>query len=213
MSEDAQNQSEESSPSGSAPPPPESTAPDPEPEVLDPLEAAQNEAKKLKDQLLRTAADFDNFRKRSRREIEEASTRSRDQTIKDLLPIFDNLERASAAAEGAAEVKSLKDGIEMVMKQFHDTLGRMNIERVQSVGQPFDPLVHEAIQQLETTEHPPGSIAAEVQAGYRADGRLVRAAMVVVAKAPAEVSAADESNDSDDGSSDGDAPESDSELN
>ncbi|MCA9646858.1 MAG: nucleotide exchange factor GrpE [Polyangiaceae bacterium] len=151
---------------------------------VDPLEQAQAEAKRLKEQLLRTAADFDNFRKRTRKELVDAEQRGTDQLLKEMLPVFDNLERAAQHAETASEVASLADGIRMVMKQFTDTLGRLNIERVEAVGKPFDPSVHEAIQQMATEEHPPGSVAAEVQAGYRQGERLIRPALVVVAKAP-----------------------------
>jgi molecular chaperone GrpE len=70
----------------------------------------------------------------------------------------------------------------MVLKQFADTLGRIGIKRVTTVGSPFDPTLHEAIQQLETDQHPPGTIVAEVQPGYSLGDRLVRPAMVVVAK-------------------------------
>ena len=156
----------------------ESTAP------VNPLEEAKGEAARLKDQLLRTAADFDNFRKRARKEQQDAQKQGRDDLLRDLLPVFDNLERAVSHAGTATDVQSLADGIQMVMRQFVDTLGKMGIERVTSVGSPFDPAVHEAIQNLETTEFPPGTIAAEVQGGYRAGDRLVRPALVVVAKAP-----------------------------
>ncbi len=142
------------------------------------------EIARVRDQLLRTAADFDNFRKRSRREIIDADRRGREELLRDLLPIFDNLERAAAHTGSATDVQSLADGIEMVMRQFSDTLGKLGIERIESVGKPFDPALHEAIQHMETVEHPPGSVAAEVQAGYRMGERLVRPAMVVVAKAP-----------------------------
>lgn len=149
-----------------------------------PLEAAQAELARVRDQLLRIAADFDNFRKRSRREVADAERRGREDLLKEILPVFDNLERATMHAETATDVKSLADGIGMVMRQFTDTLGRNGIERVASVGNPFDPAVHEAIQQLETSEHPPGTVAAEVQAGYKLGEKLIRPALVVVAKAP-----------------------------
>lgn len=155
------------------------------PEV-DPLEQAKQEADRLRDQLLRTAADFDNFRKRAKRDQEEAERRGREELLRDILPVFDNLERATQHAESATDVQSLADGINMVMRQFSDTLAKAGIERVPSVGAPFDPTVHEAIQHLETNDHPPGTIAAEVQGGYRHGERLVRPALVVVAKAPAE---------------------------
>ena len=150
----------------------------------DPLQAAQAEAAKLRDQLLRTAADFDNFRKRSRREITDAERRAREDLLRDLLPVFDNLERAAAHAETARDVKALADGIGMVMRQFMDTLSKLGVERVESTGKSFDPAVHEAIQHQETADQQPGTVVSEVQAGYRAGDRLIRPAMVVVAKGP-----------------------------
>jgi len=169
--------------STSAPAEPDA-APAAEPEPADPLESARAEAQRYREQLLRTAADFDNFKKRIRREMEDGERRAREDLLKDLLPVFDNLERAAQHAGTASDVKSLADGISMVLRIFSDTLGRIGIERVAAVGQPFDPAVHEAVQQLETTEHAPGTVAAEVQAGYRFGDRLVRPAMVVVAKPP-----------------------------
>jgi len=151
----------------------------------DPLELAKAEQAKLKDQLLRTLADFDNFRKRTRRELVDAERRGRDDLLKEFLPVFDNLDRASAHAETATDIKALADGIGLVMRQFADTLSKLGIERVATVGQPFDPSVHEAVQQLETSDFEPGSIAAEVQAGYRNTEKLIRPALVVVAKAKA----------------------------
>lgn len=179
----------EASSSKSAPPGaanaagPVGEAPD-DPEPSDPLAEAQDEAKRLRDQLLRTAADFDNFRKRSRREVTEAVERGREELLKELLPVFDNLERAADHAKGATEVAALSDGIDLVIKQFIDTLSKVGVEKIEAKGQVFDPSLHEAIQQLETEEVPAGSVAAQVQAGYKMGGRLIRPCMVVVAKAP-----------------------------
>ncbi len=149
----------------------------------DPLQAAEQRAASLKDQLLRTAADFDNYRKRSRREVEDARLAGGESMLKELLPVFDNMERATAAADGATDVSALTNGIEMVVRQFQDALKKLGVERVPSVGQPFDPSVHEAIQQIPSADVPPGHVAAEIQGGYRAGGRLLRPAMVVVAAA------------------------------
>jgi molecular chaperone GrpE len=151
-------------------------------EPTDPLTAALADATRFRDQLLRTAADFDNFRKRSRREIADAERKGREDLLRELLPVFDNLERAQAHSDSATDVKSLAEGIGMVLRQFHDTLGRLGIERVPTVGTPFDPTFQEAIQQVESADFPPGTVAAEVQAGYRLGNRLIRPAMVVVAK-------------------------------
>jgi molecular chaperone GrpE len=153
--------------------------------TVDPLEQAKAEQAKLKDQLLRTLADFDNFRKRSRREASDAEKRGRDDLLKEFLPVFDNLDRASAHAETATDVKALADGIALVIRQFTDTLAKLGIERVPAVGKPFDPAVHEAVQHMETSDFEPGIIAAEVQAGYKTAEKLIRPALVVVAKAQA----------------------------
>lgn len=168
---------------GDEPSEPETGAPA-EPAEPDPLEACQLELARVRDQLLRTAADFDNFRKRSRRELVDGERRSREDLLRELLPVFDNLERASVHAETATDVRSLADGVNMVLRQFLDTLSKLGVEHVQTQGVPFDPTQHEAIQHVETTEQPPGTVVHEVQAGYRAGDRLVRPAMVVVAKAP-----------------------------
>lgn len=162
----------ESSPPGSAPASGSATTDD------------KAEIAKLRDQYLRTAADFENYRKRTRREVDDAQRRGREQTLKDLLPVFDNLERASSHAANATDAKSVVDGLRIVMKQWESTLEKMGVKRIPSVGVPFDPAVHEAIQHLESTEYPAGVVLWEVQAGYSMGDYLVRAAMVVVSKGP-----------------------------
>ncbi len=149
----------------------------------DPLAEAQAEASRMKDAWLRAAADFDNFRKRTRRELEDARRNGREDLLRAVLPVFDNLERAIQSASRAADVKSLAEGLSMVQRQFVDSLSREGISRVPTVGRPFDPTVHEAIQQVEPADHAPGTVLAEVPPRYTQGDRLVRAAMVVVAKA------------------------------
>jgi molecular chaperone GrpE len=157
----------------------------PPPPPPDPLAEAKAPAFEFTDKYLRMAADLDNFRKRARRENEDAERRGRENLLKDLLPVFDNLERAASAATQATDAKAVADGVRMVIKQFEGTLERVGVTRVTSSGVAFDPNVHEAISHQETSEHPPGTVVAEVQAGYLIGDKLVRAAMVVVAKAPA----------------------------
>ena len=148
----------------------------------DPLADAKAEIAKLRDQLLRTAADFDNYRKRTRRDVDDAHRKGGEELLRTLLPVFDNLERAAVHADQGADAKAIGDGVRMVIKQFTDTLGRVGIKRIAAVGLPFDPLVHEAIQQVETADVAAGTVVAEVAPGYLIGERLVRAAMVVVAK-------------------------------
>lgn len=163
----------------------------------DPLAQAQAEAARLKDQWMRTAADFDNFRKRSRRELEETRKAGKEDLLKEFLPVFDNLERAIQSAQTSTDVKGVADGLQLVHRQFIDTLARAGITRVESVGAQFDPTFHDAIQQVESDEHPSGSVVAEVLPGYMQGDRLVRAAMVVVAKAKEADPAGDAASEGD----------------
>jgi molecular chaperone GrpE len=182
------NEESKVEPKDAAPPAAEATdaaapADAPPPAPADPLVEARAEAARMKEQWMRTAADFDNFRKRARRDVEDSRRAGREDLLKDLLPVFDNLERAIHSAQRATEVKPVADGLSMVVRQFVDVVGRAGITKVATVGKPFDPAVHEAIQQVETDDHPPGTVVSEVQPGYMQGERLVRAAMVVVAKA------------------------------
>lgn len=149
-------------------------------------DALKAERDRFREQLMRTAADFDNFRKRTKRDLEDAKHRGRDDVIRELLPVFDNLERAVQSSTAASDVRSVIDGVRMVLKMFEDTAERIGLSRVKTVGERFDPNSHEALQQVESGEHPPGTIVAEITAGYRVGERLVRPAMVVVARKPPE---------------------------
>ncbi|MCS6898176.1 MAG: nucleotide exchange factor GrpE, partial [Polyangiaceae bacterium] len=156
---------------------------------VDPIAQLKAELEATKDRYLRTAADFDNYRKRARRDVDEAEKKGKETLLRELLPVFDNLERAAASASQSPaqtpEARAIAEGVRMVLKQFFDTLERVHIRRIPSTGTAFDPNLHEAIQQIETADQPPGTVVAEVQAGYQMGDRLIRAAMVVVAKAPA----------------------------
>ena len=138
----------------------------------------------MREQLLRIAADFDNFRKRSRKEIDEVRRRTIEDTLREVLPIVDNLERAADAMTDATEVSAVADGVQMVLRGFEEIANRLGLKRVPAVGQQFDPTCHDAMQQEETEEHAPGTIVAEVVPGYYLGERLLRPAMVVVAKPP-----------------------------
>lgn len=154
-------------------------------EATDPLALMKDERDKLKDQLLRVAADFDNYRKRARKDVEEAERRAKEDVMREVLPVIDNLERAVQAATSSTEVSSIVDGIKMVLRLFEDQATRIGLVRVVSVGERFDPALHDAIQQVETDEHPPGTVMTEIVPGYRLGEKLVRPAMVVVARKPA----------------------------
>ncbi len=150
------------------------------------LEKALTERDRMREQLLRIAADFDNFRKRSRKEIEEVRRRTIEDTLREVLPIVDNLERAADAMTGATEVSAVTDGVHMVLRSFEDIASRLGLKRVPTVGHQFDPTCHDAMQQEETNEHAPGTIISEIVPGYYLGERLLRPAMVVVAKPPTD---------------------------
>jgi molecular chaperone GrpE len=143
------------------------------------------ERDRMRDQLIRTTADFDNFRKRTRRELADAAKKGKEDSLREVLPVIDNLERAVQAAETAADAKSVADGVRMVLRMFDDAAQRLGLERLKTLGERFDPMLHEAVQQVETADVAPGTITIEVQAGYRLGDRLIRPAIVAVAKAPA----------------------------
>lgn len=143
------------------------------------------ERDRMREQLLRTTADFDNFRKRTRRELADAAKKGKEDSLREVLPVIDNLERAVQAAETAADAKSVADGVRMVLRMFDDAAQRLGLERLKTLGERFDPMLHEAVQQVETADVAPGTITIEVQAGYRLGDRLIRPAIVAVAKAPA----------------------------
>ncbi|UCH30571.1 MAG: nucleotide exchange factor GrpE, partial [Myxococcales bacterium] len=118
------------------------------------------------------------------KEIEEVRRRTIEDTLREVLPIVDNLERAADAMTDATEVSAVADGVHMVLRGFEDIASRLGLKRVPAVGQQFDPTCHDAMQQEETAEHAPGTIISEIVPGYYLGERLLRPAMVVVAKPP-----------------------------
>jgi len=148
------------------------------------LEAKELEAKSNYDRLLRQIAELDNFKKRASRERDEAIRFANEILARDLLPVIDNLERAVAHAAGGGNGKPLVEGVEMVLRGLLDTLAKHGIAQISAVGQPFDPSRHEAMAQVESAEHEPNSIVEEHQKGYTYHDRLLRPALVTVAKTP-----------------------------
>jgi len=179
------------------PPEPSETESGEEQEELDPMEALRNERDRMREQLLRTVADFENFRKRARRDLLERERRAKEDTLREILPTIDNLERAIATSKDAEQVKTVLDGVRMVLKLFEDTSERLGLVRVASVGERFDPNLHDALQQLEQSDVEPGTIVAELAAGYRLGDHLLRPAQVVVARSP-QPSVSDTLTDADD---------------
>ena len=146
------------------------------------MDEARAEIGDLSERLLRLQADFENFRKRAQREKDEARQFANQSLIEKQLPILDNFEMALAAVKDADP--ALRDGVQMIYDQLLGILRDSGVETIDATGEDFDPNLHEAISQQETTEAEPGTVVEQVQRGYRLHERLVRPARVVVAKAP-----------------------------
>jgi molecular chaperone GrpE len=155
---------------------------DPMAELQAKLEAAEKDAKDNKDRWLRAAADLENTRKRTKREIEDAKIDSKFKVLKEMLPVVDNLERAIEHAGGPGEKNAIVEGVQLVLRQFTTAFERLEVTAIDAMGQPFDPNLHEAISQQES-DQPPGTVVQVLQRGYRSGDRLLRPALVVVAKA------------------------------
>lgn len=138
-----------------------------------------------KDQSLRAVAELQNVRRRAEQDVEKAHKFALEKFSGDLLPIVDTLERALEMSNPSDEaIKPMREGIELTLKMFHDTLKRYNLEPVDPHGEPFNPEHHQAMAMEESVHLEPGSVVKVFQKGYLLNGRLLRPAMVVVSKAP-----------------------------
>ena len=148
------------------------------------LQLKEQEAKSNYDRFLRQSAELENFKKRTSRERDEAIRFANEYLIRDLLPVLDNLERAIAHAKEGDGGQPLVEGVEMVLKGFLNVLTRHGVAQITAVGQPFDPVKHEAMAQMETDKDLPNTVVEEHHKGYLLHDRLLRAALVSIAKAP-----------------------------
>lgn len=149
-------------------------------------EGLSDEVAALRERLVRTLADFDNYRKRADREKETLRRLGTFDVVKDFLGVIDNLERA---LEASGSVEDLKKGVALTLRQQEEVLRRHGVERIESVGRPFDPTIHEAVGHQQTDEVDEPTVAIELQKGYLLYDRLLRPAMVHVAM-PARAAAA-----------------------
>ena len=154
------------------------------------LKKATAEIEDLKQTLIRHQADFANFRKRAEKENREAGQRATARVIEGIIPVIDGFEHA-LAAHREAEYESYRRGFELIYKQLLDHLTRLGAQRVDPLGQPFDPHLHQAMDRVETTEHPDGIVLTVYQPGYVFHGRVLRPAMVRVAVVPGGASKAE----------------------
>ena len=151
------------------------------------LEASREEARKNWDLYLRERADLENYRKRIQREKEDLSRFANEGILREILPVMDNLERAvDHARQEGGDGEALLQGVELTLDHFRKALGKFGVTPVESQGKAFDPAFHEAMGQVESAEHPPNTVAQELQKGYLLNDRLLRPALVMIAKASAK---------------------------
>ena len=160
-------------------------------DAISPEELADMKSKAAKadenwDKFVRATADLDNYKKRAIRERQEATKYANEALIEKLLPIVDNFEAALTAANApqGGNIDSLRMGINMIYSQLKNFLSEAGVEEIDAVNKPFDPNLHEAVSELPSAEAPEGQVLQQMRKGYRFRDRLIRPAMVVVAKKP-----------------------------
>jgi len=149
------------------------------------LAAVTAERDDFKDRMLRIAAEFENFKKRARKSQDDAVSEARERVLKDMLEVVDNLERAvGVQAAGNGDAGAVLKGVDLVLRVLKQKLERNDVKAFEAAGQPFDPRVHEAISRVASADVPAGSVAVELQKGYRVGERLLRPALVSVSTGP-----------------------------
>jgi len=142
----------------------------------------KNELTEQKDKFVRLQAETDNFRKRLSREKEEFSQYANERLFKELLPIFDNFERA--LEDPSSDIKSFKEGLEMILKQFSSFLEKEKVEPIEAIGKKFNPMIHEVLTSEESSEHEENTIISQFVKGYTINNRVIRPSQVVISKKP-----------------------------
>jgi molecular chaperone GrpE len=161
----------------------------PSPEQIEELKAQAAKAQDNWERLLRTTADFENFKKRAAREKTESAQYAISSLLQKLLPVLDNFEMALAATKSAEApqggIASVQSGVQMIQLQLKNALTEAGLEEVEAAGQRFDPTLHEAVSQQESAEVAEDHVLQQLRKGYKFKDRLLRPATVVVAKKPA----------------------------
>jgi len=134
------------------------------------------------DRLIRVTADFDNYKKRILKEKQEFLKYSNERLIKEIIPVIDNIERAIESAQSSSEAKSIVDGLKLILNQLLKTLSREGVVVIESKGEKFDPLIHEAISQIPSKDYPPNTVIEEQLKAYLLNKKLIRAAKVIVSR-------------------------------
>jgi molecular chaperone GrpE len=158
---------------------------DPLQKLMQEIVVAKEEAGKNWDLYLRERADLENARKRHQRDREEAIRFANDRLLREMIPVLDNLERAVGHAEqGDTDNQGLLEGVNMTINQFRKVLEDFGVKPINALGEDFDPNLHQAMGQVETTDQLPNTVISEFQKGYLLNDRLLRPSLVMVARAP-----------------------------
>lgn len=147
----------------------------------------EEELQIFQDKYLRLAAEFENYKRRAQRDQNESIRFGNESLLKNLLPIIDNLERAIQCAKDAGTSGPLLEGVELTHKQFLETVGKVGVRQVSTTGNSFDPAIHQAVTQVESENVEPNTVIEEFQKGYLLHDRILRPAMVSVAKEKSEL--------------------------
>lgn len=160
-------------------------------------ELARKEAERAEnlDKFLRASAELENVKRRFARERAETVRYAVEQLVRDLVPVVDSLERALGCREGGGDGQPFVDGVALVIKDLLAALERHGVTQIRAQGECFDPTRHEAMAQVETSEHPPNTVVEEHHRGYLLHDRLLRPALVTVAKAPSSAPPATDQGD------------------
>ncbi|MEA1967939.1 MAG: nucleotide exchange factor GrpE [Thermodesulfobacteriota bacterium] len=150
------------------------------------IKELEDEVTAGKDRILRLSAEFENYKKRTSKEIVDFRRFANESILKNLLTVVDNLERAILSSKDETDKSVVVEGVEMTLKEILKLFETFNVKPVQAYGNPFDPAFHQAVTQQESDDHPDNTVITELQKGYLLHDRLIRPAMVIVSKAPAE---------------------------
>jgi molecular chaperone GrpE len=136
----------------------------------------------LNDKYLRLLADYDNYRKRTAREFQELIKTAHEKLMRELLPILDALDRATEHKNNTTNLEEYVKGLALIEEQLREALSRAGLEKMDVIGKTFDPVIHDAVTQIETNDYEPGTIAAEMEKGYLLAGKVIRHPKVIVSK-------------------------------
>ena len=152
------------------------------PGLLQEIERLKMEVQESSDKAVRATAELDNIRKRTSRDIENAHKYALERFVSELLPVLDSMELGINASQSAEDIESLREGMDLTLKMLFDRMGKFGVKTIDPAGEKFDPEWHEAVSMQELEGSEPGQVVTVMQKGYELNGRLVRPAMVVVAK-------------------------------